>query len=140
MIRRFSTTVLREAMREAMMVFIMACFALGTVVSLKDRARHGDGKSQAGAIVICLHDGGSVLAQAIGLAAEPAAPLDDSAHCHADCALCGGHAPTFASAGTDISAEPAFAALPATHRLPPLPRLAGSLVHVPPKQGPPRIG
>ena len=138
MIRRSSTTVLREAMREAMMVFIMACFALGTVVSLRDQAGLGRGEGPAGFTVLCVHDGESVGSEKAGLAEEPAAPLDNSAQCHADCALCSGNGPTL-GAEVRTFTEPAFAVLPAVHPLPPLPRQAGLLVHVPPKQGPPRI-
>ena len=131
------------------MLLIIACFALGTVVSMRAQAGLSHGSDPLARGVICLHDDGSLeisnagLSNAglinAGLVGDPAAPLDESDHCHTDCALCGGGTPSLLAGSALKPGAPAFAALPPAYPLPVLPRIAGSFVHVPPKQGPPRI-
>ena len=126
------------------MLLIIACFALGTVVSMRAQAGLSHGSDPLARGAICLHDGGSLeIANAglinAGLVGDPAAPLDGSEHCHTDCALCGGGTPSLLAGPALKPGAPAFAALPPAYPPPVLPRIAGSFVHVPPKQGPPRI-
>ena len=121
------------------MLLIIACFALGTIVSMRAQAGLSHGSDPLARGAICLHDGGSLEIINAGLVGDPAAPLDGSEHCHTDCALCGGGTPSLLAGSALKPAVLAFAALPPAYPLPVLPRIAGSFVHVPPKQGPPRI-
>lgn len=119
--------------REAMMLLIIACFALSTVVSMRVQASSSH-RAEADGSILCLHgEAGST-----GLTGDPAAPADEDGHCHTDCALCGGGSPALPAVAVETMPAPMLATRPLAALQPVAsPPPAGLSVRLPPKQGPP---